>query len=76
MLFMVIERFRDRDPIPVYRRVRDSGIKFPEGLKYIGSWIAPNFLSFRHKLTRAAFPRVGSVYSKSNHASFFMQFTC
>jgi hypothetical protein len=43
MLFMVIERFRDRDPIPVYRRVRDVGVKFPDGLKYIGSWIDPNF---------------------------------
>jgi hypothetical protein len=43
MLFMVIERFKDRDPIPVYRRVRDSGIKFPEGLSYVGSWIEPNF---------------------------------
>ena len=43
MLFMVIERFRDRDPIPVYRRVRDTGIKFPEGLKYVGSWVEPNF---------------------------------
>src|ERR1700686_2892356 len=43
MLFMVIERFRDRDPIPGYRRVRDSGIKFPERLKYVGSWIEPNF---------------------------------
>ena len=43
MLFMVIERFKDRDPIPVYRRVRDEGIKFPEGLNYVGSWIEPNF---------------------------------
>ena len=43
MLFMVIERFRDRNPIPVYRRVRDPGIKFPEGLTYVGSWIEPNF---------------------------------
>ena len=43
MLFMVIERFKDRDPIPVYRRVRDPGIKFPDGLKYVGSWIEPNF---------------------------------
>ena len=43
MLFMVIERFKDRDPIPVYRRVRDQGIKFPEGLTYVGSWIEPNF---------------------------------
>ena len=43
MLFMVIERLKDRDPIPVYRRVRDAGVTFPEGLKYIGSWIEPNF---------------------------------
>ena len=43
MLFMVIERFKNCDPIPVYRRVRDPGIKFPEGLKYVGSWIEPNF---------------------------------
>jgi hypothetical protein len=35
MLFMVIERFENRDPIPVYKRVRDAGIKFPEGLKYV-----------------------------------------
>ena len=43
MLFMVVERFKDRDPIPVYKRVRDQGIKFPEGLTYVGSWIEPNF---------------------------------
>ena len=43
MLFMVIERFKDRNPIPVYRRVRDPGIKFPDGLTYVGSWIEPNF---------------------------------
>ena len=24
MLFMVIERFRDGDPVPVYRRLRDD----------------------------------------------------
>jgi hypothetical protein len=40
---MVIERFKDRDPIPVYKRVRDAGIKFPDGLKYVGSWVEPNF---------------------------------
>jgi hypothetical protein len=26
MLFMVIERFKDQDAIPVYQRVRDPGI--------------------------------------------------
>ena len=25
------------------RRVRDRGITFPDGLKYVGSWIEPNF---------------------------------
>jgi Protein of unknown function (DUF3303) len=42
MLFMVIERFKNQDPIPVYKRVRDPGITFPDGLKYAGSWIEPN----------------------------------
>ena len=43
MLFMVIERFRDNDMVPIYRRVRDEGRSLPEGLKYIDSWIEPNF---------------------------------
>ena len=25
MLFMVIERFKDRDPLPIYQRVREQG---------------------------------------------------
>lgn len=43
MLFMVIERFRDQDMIPVYRKVKEGGRSLPEGLKYIDSWIEPNF---------------------------------
>jgi hypothetical protein len=43
MLFMVIERFKDNDMVPIYRRVRDAGRSLPEGLKYIDSWIEPNF---------------------------------
>jgi hypothetical protein len=43
MLFMVIERFRDQDPIPIYRRLREGGRTLPEGLRYVGSWIEPNF---------------------------------
>jgi len=43
MLFMVIERFRNRDPKPIYRRLRDEGRHMPEGLKYIDSWIEPSF---------------------------------
>ena len=40
---MLIERFRDDDMIPVYRRVRDEGRSLPQGLRYIDSWVEPNF---------------------------------
>jgi hypothetical protein len=43
MLFMVIERFRDNDMVPIYREVRDRGRLLPEGLTYINSWIEPDF---------------------------------
>ena len=43
MLFMVIERFRDHDMVPVYERVRNGGRLLPEGLRYIDSWVEPNF---------------------------------
>ncbi|MBT2226403.1 DUF3303 domain-containing protein [Nonomuraea sp. NEAU-A123] len=43
MLFMVIERFRDNDMVPIYREVRDRGRLLPEGLTYLNSWIEPNF---------------------------------
>jgi hypothetical protein len=43
MLFMVIERFRDRDAKAVYRRFREQGRMMPEGLTYVGSWIEANF---------------------------------
>lgn len=43
MLFMVIERFRDNDMIPIYRKVREGGRSLPEGLKYLDSWVEPNF---------------------------------
>ena len=43
MLFMVIERFKDRDAKAVYRRLRDQGRGAPEGLRYVGSWIEASF---------------------------------
>jgi Protein of unknown function (DUF3303) len=45
MLFMVIERFRNRDPKPIYRRLRDDGRQMPEGLKYLDSWDRANVRS-------------------------------
>jgi hypothetical protein len=39
MLFMVVENFRDGDPLPVYRRFRDRGRMAPQGLQYVSSWV-------------------------------------
>jgi hypothetical protein len=43
MLFMVIERFPKHDMLPVYQRLRESGRVLPEGLRYVDSWVEPNF---------------------------------
>jgi hypothetical protein len=39
MLYMIVERFRNSDPVPVYRRFRDKGRMAPEGLSYVSSWV-------------------------------------
>jgi hypothetical protein len=43
MLFMVIEHFKDQDMLPAYKKLREQGRTLPDGLKYIDSWIEPNF---------------------------------
>ena len=43
MLFMVIETFPNCDPVPIYKHLRDAGRGLPDGLKYVNSWIEPNF---------------------------------
>ena len=42
MLYMVIETFKNGDPIPVYRRFRDRGRLAPDGLSYVSSWVDVN----------------------------------
>jgi hypothetical protein len=39
VLYMIIERFKNGDPVPVYRRFRDRGRLAPNGLQYISSWV-------------------------------------
>ena len=39
MLYMIIEHFRNGDPLPVYRRFRDRGRLAPDGLRYVSSWV-------------------------------------
>jgi hypothetical protein len=44
-LYMVVEHFKDKNAVPVYRRFRDQGRMAPEGLTYVSSWVD-------HKLER------------------------
>jgi len=43
MLFMVIERYKDQDAVAVYQRAKDKGRMLPDGLRYVDSWVEPNF---------------------------------
>jgi hypothetical protein len=43
MLFMVVERFRDGDPVPVYRRFRDRGRLAADALRYVASWVSEDW---------------------------------
>lgn len=36
---MIVEHFRNGDPVPVYARFRARGRLAPEGLRYVGSWV-------------------------------------
>jgi hypothetical protein len=42
-LYMVVEHFKNKDAVAVYRRFRDRGRMAPEGLRYLSSWVDENF---------------------------------
>ena len=37
--YLVIEHFRNGDPVPVYRRFQEKGRLMPDGLAFVSSWI-------------------------------------
>ena len=39
MTFLIIERFKGGDAVPVYRRFRQRGRMAPDGLRYLSSWV-------------------------------------
>jgi len=39
LLYMIVEHFKNGDPLPVYRRFREHGRLAPEGLHYVASWV-------------------------------------
>jgi hypothetical protein len=43
VLYMVIEHFRNRNPLPVYTRFRERGRLAPDGLTYVSSWVTDDF---------------------------------
>jgi hypothetical protein len=43
MLFMVIEKYRDGNATPVYRRFREKGRMCPQGARYLSSWVTTDF---------------------------------
>jgi Protein of unknown function (DUF3303) len=42
---MVLERFRNADAVPVYRRFKEHGRLAPAGLNYITSWVTEDLSS-------------------------------
>ncbi len=42
-LHMVVEHFKNKDAVAVYRRFRDHGRMAPEGLMYLSSWVDDKF---------------------------------
>jgi len=43
MLYMVVERFRGGDAVPIYGRFREHGRLAPEGLRYVASWVSSDY---------------------------------
>jgi hypothetical protein len=42
LLYMIVEHFKNQDPVPVYRRFRDHGRMAPDGVHYVSSWVDEN----------------------------------
>ena len=40
---MVVEHFKNKDAVPVYRRFREKGRMAPDGLIYVSSWVDEKF---------------------------------
>jgi Protein of unknown function (DUF3303) len=42
VLYLIVERYKGGDPVPVYRRFRDRGRLAPAGVTYVASWVTPD----------------------------------
>ena len=39
LLYMIVEHFKNGDPLPIYQRFREQGRLAPAGLHYVSSWV-------------------------------------
>ena len=39
MLYLIVEIFKNQDPVPVYQRFRNRGRLAPAGVHYVSSWV-------------------------------------
>lgn len=61
MLFMVIEHFRDQNAKTVYTRFHEKGRLMPDGIGFVGSWVAADL--------GRCFQKAASIASGSHLAS-------
>ena len=57
MLYMIIETFKNRDAVPVYRRFRDHGRLAPDVLTYVSSWVTAD-MTRCYQVMECADPRL------------------
>jgi hypothetical protein len=65
MFFMIVEHFKNDDPLPVYRRFRDCGRLAPDGLQYISSWVDENLGGRREGRSAPAMMRYNRISLRS-----------
>ncbi len=62
---MIVERFKNQDPIPVYRRFRDRGRLAPEGLRFVKSWVDERLLELFGCLAGGEMGPLEAIYDTS-----------
>ena len=62
MLYMVIERYRS-GPGPVYERAAARGRMLPDGLRYVGSWVAAGGMDRCFQLMEAGDPALFAAWT-------------
>lgn len=64
MLYMVIESFRNANPVPIGARFKSRGRMLPAGLSYQSSWIDPKSARC-YQLVEAEYPALLTAWTKN-----------